>query len=167
MHHWVELDEPIYLFLDNVGGHGTNETVDKYVAMLKYNYGVIYIHQRPRSPATNMLDLGVWMALQSVVEKLHFHQRNEIGALCRTVTRAWEELDAIKLTNVYERWKMVLDLILKDDGGDRFIESNRGKLFRAPSQEAEDLDEDNVPPPADADNLTAEDINLHNLDLES
>ena len=166
-HFWVEVDEPIYLFLDNACGHGTSETVDKYVAMLKTYYNVICIHQHPRSPARNMLNLRVWMALKSVVEKLHFHQQNEIGALCRTVTRACEELNAIKLTNVYERWKMVLDLILKDDGGDRFIKSNHGKLFRAPSQETEDLDEDDVRHTADAENITAEDIDLQDLDLES
>ena len=60
---------------------------------------------------------------------------------------------------------VLLDLIPKDNDGDRFIESNRGKLFRAPSQEVEDLDEDDVRHTADADNLTAEDIDLHDLDL--
>ena len=39
--------------------------------MLEKDWNVICIHKRPHSPATNMLDLGVWMALQSVVEKLH------------------------------------------------------------------------------------------------
>ena len=52
----------------------------------------------------------------------------------------------IKLENVYERWKLVLDLIIEDKGGDRLIESKRGKLFREPSPEAEDLDEDGLAP---------------------
>ena len=55
--------------------------------------------------------------------------------------QAWEDMDAIKLRNVYERWKLVLDLIIKDDGGDRYIEANRGKLFKVPSPEAEELNE--------------------------
>ena len=37
---------------------------------------------------------------------------------------------------------MVLDLILKDNAGNKFIEANRGKLFRSLSQEAEDLNEE-------------------------
>ena len=37
---------------------------------------------------------------------------------------------------------MVLDLIINDNGGDRLIEAKRGKLYRAPSPEMEDLDED-------------------------
>ena len=120
-HHWVELDVPIYLFLDNAGSHGANEAVDKYVEMLNNDYGAICIHQPPRSPATNMIDLRVWMDLQSVVKNLHFHQVYEIMALCNTTTKAWNNLDAVKLKNVFERWKMVLNLILKDNGGDRYI----------------------------------------------
>ena len=113
-----------------------------YVALLKEKHNVVCVFQRPRSPATNMLDLGVWMAFQSLVEKLHLEKRQESKALCNTVDQAWEDMDAIKLRNVYERWKLVLDLIIKDDGGDRYIEANRGKLFKVPSPEAEELDEE-------------------------
>ena len=114
--------------------------MDKYVNNLKEKYKVICIHQRLRSPATNMLNLGVSMALQNVVELLHFRQRMEVQSLARTVRKSWGELDPVKLTNVYNRWKLVLDLIIEDKGGDRKVESKRGKLFRAPSDEAEVLD---------------------------
>ena len=56
--------------------------------------------------------------------------------------KAWDELDATKLRNVYERWKLVLELIIKNGGGDRYIKANRGKLFKEPSPEAEELDEE-------------------------
>ena len=157
----ISREIPIFLFLDNAGGHGTQETVDKYVASLKEDHNVVCMFQRPRSPATNMLDLGVWMAFQSLVEKLHLSKRQEVTALCNTVNKAWDELDATKLRNVYERWKLVLDLIIKDKGGDRFIESNRGKLFRAPSPEAEELDEEEE---VDEDELSGEDIDLNDLE---
>ena len=71
-YHWISRDVPICLFLDNIGGHGTGEAATKYLAMLKDDFNVICIHQRPHLPATNLLDLGVWMDLQDVVEKLHF-----------------------------------------------------------------------------------------------
>jgi len=58
-YHWVSIDTPIFLYLDNAGGHGTKEVVDAYVKALKDDYNVECVHQRPRSPATNMLDLGV------------------------------------------------------------------------------------------------------------
>ena len=155
-HHWVSFDTPIFLYLDNAGGHGTKEIVDKYVADLKTKYNVICVHQRPRSPATNMLDLGVWMALQNVVEKLHFKKRMELTSLCNTVEDAWDELESVKLTNVFTRWKMVLDLIIEDNGGDRLVEARRGKLYREPSADEledgdadEDDEDDESSPPVD------------------
>ena len=48
----------------------------------------------------------------------------------------------LKLKNVYNRWLKVLDLIIEDDGGDRFVESKRGKLYSEPSNDIESLDKD-------------------------
>ena len=42
----------------------------------------------------------------------------EAKALCNTVEEAWKQLDSIKLQNVYNRWKMALDLIIEDNDGD-------------------------------------------------
>ena len=100
-------------------------------------FNVICVHQRPRSPATNMLDLGVWMALQSVVEKMHFRQRREIGALCRTVEESWAKLESIKLENVYTRWLKVLDLIIEDEGGN----SNNNKIIKKMFFDKENFDD--------------------------
>ena len=36
---------------------------------------------------------------------------------------------------------MVLDLIIDDEGGNRLVESKRGKLYRAPPEEAEVIEE--------------------------
>ena len=63
------------------------------------------------------------------------------------------------------RWKMVLDLILKDDGGDKFGEANRGKLFRQPPGETEDLDEMTGREAVDDKDMTAEDIDTVDLGL--
>ena len=136
-YHFVDAATPIFLYLDNAGGHGTDDCVTQYVKMLEDDYNVICVHQRPRSPATNMLDLGVWMAFQNVVEKIHAGKVKERDALARTVEDAWREMDPIKLTNVWNRWRLVLDLIIEDDGGNRKVESKRGKLFRAPPEEPE------------------------------
>lgn len=143
-YHWVDIDHPIFLYLDNAGGHGKKEVVDGYVKMLAEKYNIICIHQRPRSPETNILDLGVWMAFQSIVEKLHWEKRREKEALWRTVEKAWDELEPVKLTNVYNRWRLVLDLIIQDEGGNRLVESKRGKLFSVPSDEPEtpEVDDD-------------------------
>ena len=68
-YHWVLPRAPIFLYLDNAGGHGTQEAVDAYVKALKDDYNVICIHQRPCSPVTNFLHLGVWIYFQFVVKK--------------------------------------------------------------------------------------------------
>lgn len=61
---------------------------------------------------------------------------------------------------------MVLDLILKDNGGDKYIKANRGKLFRNPSRETEDLDETSRREAVDAEDMAAEDIDNVDLGLD-
>ena len=68
--YWVPMDEQVFLVMDNAGGHGTNDAITTYTEGLK-KYNVEIIWQVPRSPETNMLDLGVWMSIQSAVERKH------------------------------------------------------------------------------------------------
>ena len=128
-YHWVPRNIPIFMYLDNAGGRGTKEVVTAYDKSPLDEWNVICVHQRPRSPCTNVLDLGVWMALQNVVEKLHFRKRMETKALCSTVVDAWKSTQPIKLLNIYSRWLLVLDLIIEDKGGNRLVEMKRGKLY--------------------------------------
>ena len=77
---------PIHLFMDNAGGHGKKEIKEKYhVEKLKRDYNVIVVWQIPHSPETNMLDLGVWMGLQSEVEKYHRKRVMHRDVLARSV----------------------------------------------------------------------------------
>lgn len=59
-YHWVDILVPICLYLDNVGGDGIQEVVDWYMKYLFDNHNIISVHQRPRprTPVSNMLDLG-------------------------------------------------------------------------------------------------------------
>ena len=50
----------------------------------------------------------------------------------------------------------------RDEGDDRYIEANRGKLFKAPSPEAEELDEEED---EEEEELTAEDIDNNDLEI--
>ena len=36
-YHWVSFETPIYLFMDNAGGHGTKEAKDEFVRSLQKN----------------------------------------------------------------------------------------------------------------------------------
>ena len=59
--YWVPETTPIYLVMDNAGGHGTDKTVEWYTTELQVRNTVMAHHQCSRSPETNALDLGVWM----------------------------------------------------------------------------------------------------------
>jgi len=130
---WVPAATVIYLIIDNAGGHGTNEAIEQYRELLFRMYKVQLLHQVPNSPETNLLDLGVWRAMQSLVEKLSFRCRQDPNVLASTVQQAWLQFPAATIEKVYQRWLLVLDLIIKDDGGNRFVESYRGKLTNDPT----------------------------------
>ena len=57
--HWVPMERDIILVIDNAGGHGTDDAIQQYTALLKNEYNVVLKHQVPNSPETNLLDLGV------------------------------------------------------------------------------------------------------------
>ena len=135
---WVPAATVIYLIIDNAGGHGTNDAIEQYRELLFRLYKVQLLHQVPNSPETNLLDLGVWRAMQSLVEKLSFRCRQDPNVLATTVEKAWLQFPATTIEKVYQRWLLVLDLILKDNGGNRFVESYRGKLTNDPTTVGDD-----------------------------
>ena len=116
--------------MDNAGGYGTEETIKEYVRMLEEKYNVKTIFQIPRSPYTNVLDLGVWCSLQAKVEKEHFGKRCEVKALANLVITTWEkgELNAT-ITSVFKRLKRVLALIIEAKGKNDLVEEKRGKKW--------------------------------------
>merc|ERR1711935_831459 len=130
--YWVEDDDPIYLVMDNAGGHGTDECVKKYTDRLKKKHKVQIIHQVPRSPYTNLLDLGVWCSLQSQVEKEHYMKRTDLNALAKSVDNAWKNDATIKemIGKVWSRLRNVLFNIREDKGGNNLVETKRGKKHR-------------------------------------
>ena len=69
--HSVPTSQTIHLFMDNAGGHGTELAKMQYSDFLKTDYNVEIEWQVSQSPETNILDLGVWCLLQSLVEYLH------------------------------------------------------------------------------------------------
>ena len=55
---WVPNETPLYLVMDNAGGHGTKDCITEYTAIMQAQ-NIKIIWQVPRSPETNMLDLGI------------------------------------------------------------------------------------------------------------
>ena len=114
--------------MDNAGGHGTNVAIESYSKTLLDDYNIEIIFQIPRSPYTNVLDLGVWMSLQAAVERQHYLKRCNADALVNSVMKTWNEghLDH-SITKVFNRIKPVLCNILEAKGGNDLVEMKRGK----------------------------------------
>ena len=74
-----------------------------------------------------MLDLGVWMSIQSVMERIHRTLIMKNDQLAVSINTAFDVSDSKVLKNVYNRWKLVLDLIIKGEGGNQLVERCRNK----------------------------------------
>jgi len=131
-YHWVPREHLIYFQLDNAGGHGRKGFVEGYTALLRREFNIILRHQTARSPETNALDLGFWMALQNRTEKKSFDKRISNNNVFAAVQEAWDEMPALTLTKIFDRIPKVLDLIVEDNGGNRLVQNNRG-LMREPA----------------------------------
>ena len=86
--------------MNNVDGHGTKAVKQEYTKILKKEFNIIVEWQPPNSPELNLLDLGAWMALQSVVEKTHGGKLVNKDMLGDTVYKAFGTMDEAVLHNV-------------------------------------------------------------------
>ena len=129
--HWVAPEVEVTLVMDNAGGHGTNVFKDEFVAYLKTHHNVQVEWQVGQSPETNLLDLGIWMSFQSLVERMHQFLVIKPDVLDKTVCKAWMVFNGFdKFARVDKRWKEVLALIIEDKGGNDKVEQCRNKLSK-------------------------------------
>ena len=118
--------------MDNAGGHGTDEAVDQYTKQLLDDHKIKIVQQVPRSPETNVLDLGIWMSLQAAVEREHRSKCCDANALDETVARVWRDVASVSaFTNVFEKLPIIYANIKNCRGGNDTVESNRGKAGAA------------------------------------
>ncbi len=101
--HWIPPEEQIYLIMDNAGRHGTQQARDQYTRQLQHEYNITIIQQSARSPEVNTLDLGVWMSVQSSVDKRHRNRRRDPDGLAETVQEAWNNLQEPTITRIFNR----------------------------------------------------------------
>ena len=144
--------------MDNAGGHGTDDAKILYSDILK-KFNVEIIWQPPRSPKVNMLDLGVWMSIQSVVTQVHHMRRCHHDALAKSVFDAWNNnLSSKAFSSVHDRLQIVFSCIYDDKGGNHLVELNRGKLFQnctldEMQQEQKSVDDNSEPEDLEFENV--------------
>jgi hypothetical protein len=119
---WIPQDCLINLILDNSGGHGTRAVKEQYTRQLLENNNMIIKRQLPRSPELNVLDLGLWMSLQSVVGKKQREQRRTTDALAVSVQEAWKDLPVASINKIFSRIPIVCELIVVDGGDNLRVE---------------------------------------------
>ena len=127
---WVPSDHYVYLILDSAGGHGTKDAIAQYKQVMAEEYKIILVHQIPQSPDTNVLDLGIWMSLQSAVEKCHRLRRGDKESLDASVMKVWKDVaNEEAFTKVFDRLKVNYACIEKFGGTNDFCEDPqfRGK----------------------------------------
>ena len=127
----VPRDQPIFLQMDNAGGHGTQEAIDEYTRLLRTQFNIIVKFQPARSPELNALDNGLWMSLQSHVEKKHRDRTTTSAAIAISVQEAWDHLPSDTISNVFDRLPTVHRLIIDDHGGNELVQERRGLRNRA------------------------------------
>ena len=63
-----------FLIVDNAGGHGAILAIETCAKTFLDEFNIKTTNQALNSPKTNLLDLRVWVALQSVVKRLSHRQ---------------------------------------------------------------------------------------------
>ena len=121
-YHFVNRKYPISLVMENAGSHGTICAKEEFEKMLRDNYKIHIIWQIPNSPDTNKLDLVTWYSIQYDVEEIHRRAVMDSDILVNSVEEGFVNLDTSKLQNISNRWKCILDLILKNSDGNDLVE---------------------------------------------
>jgi len=123
--------------LDSAGGHGVKQTTN---LLNEYSQEIIvpvpgrqsktrtikieFIAQPTRSPDLNVLDLGAWYSLQSVVEECRYEAdptKKLNQRLVEVVLAAWQDWQsAKKLTKLFSTLNRVVTAVVNNQGGNQF-----------------------------------------------
>ena len=84
----------------------------------------------PIYPETNFLDLGLYMKIQSSVQKVHRGRRCTHADSAKSVSDSWNKsLSVKKFRNLHGRLRVVLFCVVYGKWLNEFVEKKRGKLF--------------------------------------
>jgi len=111
---------------DNAGGHGSKAVVARYERILLEKFKVKIIWQPSNSPESNCLDLGVWMSLQSDVNKAARGLRQNESALNAIVQRSWNQYSGERMRSVFEKLKDIAREVIEAGGDNTTVERTRG-----------------------------------------
>ena len=94
--------------------------IEEYRTALKEKFNIELACQPPNSPEPNVLDLGIWMSLQAMVDRLARDKRTNTAALDATVRDAWERYDEVceglTMATVWAKLEDIARVVIAADG---------------------------------------------------
>ena len=131
--HWIPKGNKPYLVTDKTEAHGTGNAINQYTQILEEK-NIEIIPKVPRSLETHLLDLGLWMTIQSSVQKLHCARwRTHTFCFAKSVSYAWNEnLSMKRFKNVHGQFGVVLFCLVYGKGSNELVEKITGKFFFIP-----------------------------------
>jgi len=111
--------QPVFIQQDNPYSHIKKDDPQWVEACSQHrHFAVELIKQPANSPDTNVLDLGLFRALQSEAWKLK--KGRTIDNLIENVQKTWDAYDASSLNRIWLTHQSVLDEIILNDGGNDY-----------------------------------------------
>ena len=88
---------------------------------------------------TNLLDLGIWNSMQSILLK-RIVGDNVQSLVSHTCDQLWTDCDSLNVfEKVYQPWLRVLQIILSNNGDNRLIDAHRKELFHLQNMPCRDI----------------------------
>lgn len=130
-YHRIMITQKCYLVIANTGGHGTNDTITAYTSTLNVQFNIRVIFQLPYSLYTNVLDLALWIFLQTAIEIQYYLKRCNANAIINSImkTSAEDHLEHY-ISKVCIFLKPVLCNIFEAKGENDLVEKKKGKKFQ-------------------------------------
>jgi len=132
----LPLNHEVRLQIDGAGGHG-GDAIKEMQVMMKRDFNINLVVQPPNSPESNVLDLGIWRAIQARVDTLGMGHRRDPEVLANTVVDAWNRYDEYfsgdaGFLAVWEKLKDIAEVTLEAKGDNVHDEGrNAGARKRA------------------------------------
>jgi hypothetical protein len=121
---------PLFLQMDNAPAHCSTNDPAIAAACTALNLTLTLYCQPPNSPDLNVLDLGVFNAIQSIKEKTFCKNLNDV---VRTTLDAFENgITRMQLTNIFLTLQTTMNCIIERDGCNDYdiVHMNKARLER-------------------------------------
>lgn len=117
----------IYIQQDNASPHvpGTDEAIVENGQ--RYGWDIRLVNQPPNSPDFNVLDLGLFRAMQSATQD---HEMKNNREIVEYATKAFEEMTASSLNDSFLSLQKHMESAMLKEGGNNFKEPHVKKVKR-------------------------------------